>query len=85
MSEPKVIIVTGGSKGIGLAVVQDLLKAKSNVILVARTPTGVSNLVTEYPDQIKFLAADMTVPDVSYTITKQHVSSTTPRNMRTRF
>ena len=65
MSEPKVIIVTGGSKGIGLAVVQDLLEAKHNVIMVARTPIGVSELVKDYPSQIKFLAADMTVPDVS--------------------
>ncbi|CCC08821.1 unnamed protein product [Sordaria macrospora k-hell] len=66
MSEPKVIIVTGGSKGIGLAVVQDLLEAKHNVIMVARTPIGVSELVKDYPSQIKFLAADMTVPDTAH-------------------
>ncbi|KAJ4388491.1 hypothetical protein N0V85_007496 [Neurospora sp. IMI 360204] len=66
MSGPKVIIVTGGSKGIGLAVVQDLLKAKHNVVLVARTSFGVSGLVKDYPGQVTFLSADMTVPDTAH-------------------
>ncbi|KAK3396056.1 hypothetical protein B0T20DRAFT_259659 [Sordaria brevicollis] len=66
MSEPKVIVVTGGSKGIGLAVVQDLLKASHKVVLVARSPMGVSDLLKDYPEQIKFLAADMTVPDTAH-------------------
>ncbi|KAK3489213.1 uncharacterized protein B0T23DRAFT_196479 [Neurospora hispaniola] len=64
MSEPKVIIVTGGSKGIGLAVVQDLLKASHKVVLVARTP--VSELAKDYPGQVTFLAADMTVSDTAH-------------------
>lgn len=70
MSEPKVIVVTGGSKGIGLAVVQDLLRASHKVVLVARSPFGVSDLLKDYPDQIKFLSADMTVPDVSWSSRK---------------
>ena len=63
--EPKVIIVTGASRGIGFAVAQSLLAASHKVVLVSRSADRLQQLKERYPTQVAFLAADMTVADVS--------------------
>jgi NADP-dependent 3-hydroxy acid dehydrogenase YdfG len=63
--ESKVIIVTGASRGIGLAVAQSLLDASHKVVLVSRSADQLEELKKRYPSQVAYLAADMTVADVS--------------------
>jgi NADP-dependent 3-hydroxy acid dehydrogenase YdfG len=65
--ESKVIIVTGASRGIGLAVTKCLLAAAHKVVLIARSAEQLQELKEHYPSQVAYLAADMTVADVSYT------------------
>jgi len=62
--EPKVIIVTGASRGIGLAVAKVLLEASHKVVLIARSAEQLQALKEQYPEQVAYLAADMTVSDV---------------------
>jgi short-subunit dehydrogenase len=59
MASPKCIILTGASRGIGLAIAEYLLKASHNVFLVARTAPPMEELKKTYPDQVEFLAADL--------------------------
>ncbi len=62
---PKVVIVTGASRGIGLAIAQDLLAGSHKVVLVARSAEPLQALKEQYPSQVEYLAADMGVADVS--------------------
>jgi len=59
MTTPKTIILTGASRGIGLAIAHFLLKASHNLFLVARTEGPLEELKKEYPGQVGFLAADL--------------------------
>ncbi|RDW66920.1 NAD(P)-binding protein-6 [Coleophoma crateriformis] len=59
MSDPKVIIVTGASRGIGLATARFLLKGSNKVVVVARTAGPLEKLKEEFPGQVEFLAADL--------------------------
>jgi short-subunit dehydrogenase len=59
MANPKTIILTGASRGIGLAIAHFLLKASHKVFLVARTEEPLIELKNEYPGQAEFLAADL--------------------------
>lgn len=61
----KVIIVTGASRGIGLAVAKSLLAASHKVVLVSRSAEKLQELKDAYPNQVAFLAADITADDVS--------------------
>jgi len=55
----KSIIVTGASRGIGLAIAQFLLKEKHSVFLVARTAEPLEKLKKDYPGQVEFIVADL--------------------------
>ncbi|KAH6855205.1 hypothetical protein B0I37DRAFT_302957 [Chaetomium sp. MPI-CAGE-AT-0009] len=68
--ESKVIIVTGASRGIGLAVAQSLLAASHKVVLVSRSTDQLQELKERYPTQVAFLAADMTVADTAWKVTE---------------
>jgi 3-oxoacyl-[acyl-carrier protein] reductase len=59
----KRVLVTGGSRGLGLAVCQDLLAAGWNVTTCSRRPTpAVEELRSTYPAQYSFHAADLSQP-----------------------
>ncbi|EUC66274.1 short-chain dehydrogenase/reductase, putative [Rhizoctonia solani AG-3 Rhs1AP] len=62
MSPSPVIIVTGGSRGIGLAVVGALLKSyEARVVALSRTRTPeISALASEHPDSLALLEGDVT-------------------------
>src|SRR5262245_8489999 len=60
----KVIIVTGASRGIGLAVAKYLLNASHKVVAVSRSTTQLQVLKNQYPSQIQILAADLANSDV---------------------
>jgi len=55
----KTIIVTGASKGIGLATAQSLLKEGHNVFLVARTENPLKKLKEEFPGRVDYLVGDL--------------------------
>lgn len=49
----KVIILTGASRGIGLAVAHYLLKASHNLVVVSRSQGPLEELDKQYPGQVK--------------------------------
>jgi NADP-dependent 3-hydroxy acid dehydrogenase YdfG len=59
MTLEKVVIITGASRGIGLAIANFLLKASHKVVVVARTPEPLEELKRQYPGQVEILAADL--------------------------
>ncbi len=63
--ENTVALVTGGTKGIGYAITENLLSLGSTVVLSARTErsvqTCVETLSTTYPDKVFGVTADVTV------------------------
>jgi NADP-dependent 3-hydroxy acid dehydrogenase YdfG len=65
-SEHKVILLTGASRGIGLAIAKYLLKVSHKLVLVARSEEPLQNLKAEYPGQVEYLAADLADFAVSY-------------------
>ncbi|KAI1379979.1 NAD(P)-binding protein [Hypoxylon crocopeplum] len=55
----KVFIVTGASRGIGLAIAQSLIQASHKVFLVARTETSLQTLKTQHASSVDYIAADL--------------------------
>ncbi|CAK7272714.1 hypothetical protein SEPCBS57363_005285 [Sporothrix epigloea] len=55
-----VIIVTGASRGLGLAVTRLLLQHSHKVVLVARAEEPLAALKKEFPEQVAYTAADAT-------------------------
>lgn len=60
MPESKVIVLTGASRGIGLAIAEYLLKTSHKLVLVARSAEPLEKLKSEYPSQVEYLAVDLT-------------------------
>lgn len=56
---PKVVIVTGASRGLGLAIAEYLLNASHNVVVAARSQDRLEALKKSYPNQVEYLAADL--------------------------
>jgi NADP-dependent 3-hydroxy acid dehydrogenase YdfG len=59
MTPGKVIVVTGASRGIGLAIANYLLKASHRIVVVARTIEPLESLKLQYPNQVEILAIDL--------------------------
>ena len=59
MSASKVVLLTGASRGIGLAVAHHLLKESHKIVLLARTLAPLEQLKKEYPGQVEYIAADL--------------------------
>ncbi|KAK5020624.1 hypothetical protein LTR16_001052 [Cryomyces antarcticus] len=55
----KVIILTGTSRGIGLAIAHYLLKSACNLVVVARSQKPLQELSDRYPGQVEVLAGDL--------------------------
>ncbi|KAI1404796.1 NAD(P)-binding protein [Hypoxylon fuscum] len=55
----KVFIVTGASRGLGLAVAQLLIQASHKVFLVARTEKDLQALKTQHASSVDFMTADL--------------------------
>jgi short-subunit dehydrogenase len=58
----KVVIVTGASEGIGLALSRELGKRGAKVVLAARSKDAIEKLATEIPGSVA-VATDMTKPE----------------------
>jgi NAD(P)-dependent dehydrogenase (short-subunit alcohol dehydrogenase family) len=59
MANPKSIILTGASRGIGLAIARFLLKDGHKLFLVARSGEPLEKLKGEFKGQVEYLAADL--------------------------
>lgn len=59
MAGQKVIILTGASRGIGLAIAHYLLKASHKVVVVARSEGPLKELDSQYPGQVGVLSGDL--------------------------
>jgi short-subunit dehydrogenase len=59
MPEKKVIILTGASRGIGLAIAKFLLKDGHKLVLVARTREPLEKLKEEYTGNVEVFAGDL--------------------------
>lgn len=57
------IIVTGASRGLGLAITDFLLSSQANVIAIARDCSTLDNLVAQFPGSLKYVAGDVCDPD----------------------
>lgn len=55
----KVIIVTGASRGIGLAIAQHLIKESHKVVLAARSKDQLEALKAAHPGQVEYVAGDL--------------------------
>ncbi|KAM0326203.1 hypothetical protein ACHAQA_006800 [Verticillium albo-atrum] len=66
----KVFIVTGASRGLGLAIAKYLLEASHQVVLAARSKDQLEALKTAYPKQVEYVAGDLgdleSVPQVAH-------------------
>ncbi|HHU84669.1 MAG TPA: 3-ketoacyl-ACP reductase [Clostridiales bacterium] len=59
-----VAVVTGGSRGIGKSIAEELLKKNFSVIITARNKsTEVEELEKTYADKVFFIPADISVPN----------------------
>ncbi len=56
----KVVIVTGASRGIGLAVTEYLANHSHKVVIVSRSREALQELKDRFPSQIEYIAADLT-------------------------
>ena len=59
----KKAVVTGGSKGIGQAIVEEFVRLGAEVLAVARKEADLLPLKHRYPDQVHLLAADVSTED----------------------
>jgi short-subunit dehydrogenase involved in D-alanine esterification of teichoic acids len=59
MSNPKVVILTGASRGIGLAIAKYLLEDGHKLVLVARTAQPLEKLKKEYVGAVEVFTGDL--------------------------
>ncbi len=55
-------LITGSSRGLGRSIAEYALQAGKNVVLTARKPAAVADLVEKYPQQAISVALDVTDP-----------------------
>lgn len=60
MASSKVFIITGASKGIGAAVTQRLLSQSHKLVLGARSEDLLASVKKSHPQQVDYVAGDMT-------------------------
>nr|OQO16581.1 hypothetical protein B0A51_17637 [Rachicladosporium sp. CCFEE 5018] len=56
---PKTIVLTGASRGIGLAMAHHLLAHNHNLVLLSRSEAPLRKLEEQYPKQVAVLAGDL--------------------------
>jgi NAD(P)-dependent dehydrogenase (short-subunit alcohol dehydrogenase family) len=55
-------LITGSSRGLGLALAEAALAAGQKLVATARDPARLADLVDRYPDQIPAFALEVTDP-----------------------
>lgn len=59
----KKAVITGGSKGIGAAVVEEFIALGAEVLAVARKEADLQSLQKQYPERLQVLAADVSTSE----------------------
>lgn len=75
MSASKVIILTGASRGLGLAIAHYLLKRQHRLVVVARSEQALRQLEQQYSNQVAVLAgdfADLSLGPKAVNLAKEH-------------
>ncbi|CAH0272388.1 short-subunit dehydrogenase [Pseudomonas frederiksbergensis] len=57
------VVLTGASGGIGLAIAGTLCASGAHVLAVARHRESLEPLLERYPEQLRWVGADLTLPD----------------------
>ncbi|MCP1445983.1 short-subunit dehydrogenase [Pseudomonas sp. GGS8] len=57
------VVLTGASGGIGLAIAGTLCASGAHVLAVARHRASLEPLLERYPEQLRWVGADLTLPD----------------------
>jgi NAD(P)-dependent dehydrogenase (short-subunit alcohol dehydrogenase family) len=60
VTESKVWLITGSSRGLGRAFAQAAVEAGHRVVATARNPLQLNDLVSRYGDRVRALALDVT-------------------------
>lgn len=68
MSDQKVVILTGASRGIGLAIAKKLLRDGHKLVLVARTAEPLKKLKEEYVGLVEVFTGDLKNFEVSFEV-----------------
>jgi NAD(P)-dependent dehydrogenase (short-subunit alcohol dehydrogenase family) len=77
MSASKVILLTGASRGIGLAAAKFLLGEGHRLVVVARTAGPMEELKGGFPGKVAVVVGDAAEEEVSslpYQLVTQHIS-----------
>ncbi|KLU83121.1 short-chain dehydrogenase [Magnaporthiopsis poae ATCC 64411] len=61
----KVIVVTGASRGLGLAISKQLIRSSHKVVLASQTESPLKELKEQHPSQVAYLAADLTCSEAA--------------------
>ncbi|MFT6604828.1 MAG: putative oxidoreductase [Halocynthiibacter sp.] len=65
----RTVLVTGATRGIGAAMVEQLIGAGANILAVARDPSALDRLAQKYPGAIQTCAVDLAGPQATKTVT----------------
>lgn len=60
MAASKVFVVTGASKGIGAAIVKQLLNQSHKVVIAARSEEPLKAIKDAYPGHVEYVSGDLT-------------------------
>ncbi|KAL7948541.1 hypothetical protein V8C42DRAFT_314798 [Trichoderma barbatum] len=71
----KVFIVTGASKGLGAAIVQQLLAQSHKVVVTARSENQLRTFKDAHPSQVEYLVGDITSSGITERLTDLAVNS----------
>lgn len=69
----QVWFITGSSRGLGRALVLEVLEAGHRVVATARNPAALEDVVRQYPDRVKAVALDVTDPEQATRAVQQAV------------
>lgn len=61
-NKTKIVIVTGASRGVGRALVEELLLEKIKVIAIVREQKSLNTLLQKYPEQLQVIESDLSIP-----------------------
>lgn len=71
----KIAVVSGANRGIGLAIVEQLIKEKVKVIAIARNTESLLFLLQQFPNQIEIIKADLSTEQGQKSILDQFKES----------